>query len=86
MKWTTKILLPVILFVCILSVGGVFASWNFYEWSPQAENTELSVAVKEFAWTGSEEMVTGETSVVGRFVEEINKQTHIKPIKVACHR
>ena len=75
MKMFNKVLVPIIIFVCVVAVGGVFASWNFYEGSPHEESTEFSVTVKEFAWTGSEEMVTGETSVVTKFVEEINKST-----------
>ena len=73
MKWTSKILLPIMIAVLVLTAGGVFASWNFYERAPHSESTDFNVTVKEFAWTGSEEMVNGETHVVTRFIEEINK-------------
>ena len=75
MKFTSKVMLPIMIVILAIAVGGVFASWNFYERAPHSESTDFGVTVKEFAWTGSEEMVNGETQVVTRFIEEINKSS-----------
>ena len=58
-----RLLAAVLLFVTILSVGGVYATWQYSSSGPSMSEKEITVKLGEFNWVGSGELPTD--SIIG---------------------
>ena len=48
----------IILLVCIFSVGGIYATWQYSNIGPMPSNVEVTVKLGEFNWAGSGDLPT----------------------------
>ena len=73
-KRCMRIFAVLVMVVCLVATGGVYASWNYATGAPDDSNSPLNVELGSFNYVeGDDDMIGGEISVADRFVKEINK-------------